>query len=250
MNIEKLKEILGIEDIDDDKLTAVLEAFQEENKGLLATVEATRRDRKTVKDQLKKLKEESAARVEELQEELEELRDAGDPNKDEGGDDGKDSAESKRFSREIREKEREVKKLTEELEASKTRNASLVADRDGALIDREINRAVKELESALEKDGGKKLSPAGRRYLSEVLRHRAKVVEDDDRASVVLPGNDDLDLPPTDYLQDWSHTDEAKDFIVAPNNSGGGSGGSSGGGKTKPEPPKTPAEAVARAMSD
>ena len=234
MDIEKLKAILGIEDIDDAKLQAVLDTMQEENRGLLATVEATRRDKKTVKEQLKKLKDEHAAEIAELKEQMEELRDSGETGKDDG-DDGNGKAELSRLTRELREKEREMKKLVEQLGAANDRIGSLVSERDGALIDREINAAVKELDRALDKDG-KKLSPAGRRYLSEVLRHRARVVEDDDVASVMLPNKDDLDLPPSDYLLDWSRSDEAKDFIVAPNNSGGGSGGGGPvGGDKKPE---------------
>lgn len=232
MDLEKLKEILGIDD--EEKLKAIFDAINGEIQGLVKTKDTLREELKELRKKQKKFESVDLEEIEAMREELEQLRDGADADDDDEANKGKGpKAKSRQELQAL--VERETRKLREEIEKRDSRITALMSSRDQALVEREINHAVEALEATLDKEG-KKLTPAGKRYLNEVMRFRAQVVEEDDEASVVFPSSDGISLPPSEYLQDWSRSDVAKDFIAAPRNSGGGAGGGgSASGDKKPE---------------
>lgn len=56
--------------------------------------------------------------------------------------------------------------------------------------------------------------------------HKAEVIEKDG-APVAMIG----DKPVSDFVKDWSQSDQGKHYVAAPNNGGGGANGSEGEGK-------------------
>ncbi|MFP4212139.1 MAG: hypothetical protein ACLFR8_12915 [Alkalispirochaeta sp.] len=236
MDKKKLKEILSKifgEEVAEELVDTATDEVFSEIEALVRTKDTLRDEVKELRKKTKRYEEIDLDEIEAMRTELEELRD-GATESDDDPDDGKPQKGKNR--QEIQALiDRETRKLKDEIEKRDKRINTLVSTRDSALIDREINGAVEQLEDGLTKDG-KKLTAAGRRYLNEVLRYRAQVVEEDEDATVVFPSSDGINLPPGEYLQDWSRSDAAKDFIAAPQNAGGGSGGSDGtpGGK-KPE---------------
>jgi hypothetical protein len=234
MDKKKLKEILSKifgEDVAEELVDSAADEVFSEIEALVRTKDTLRDEVKDLRKKAKKYEALDLEEIEAMRTELEELRDGASDDDDAAGD--KPKGKSRQEIQALI--DRETRKLQEEIEKRDKRIGTLVSTRDSALIDREINGAVEGLEQGLEKDG-KKLTAAGRRYLNEVLRYRAQVVEDDEDPAVVFPSSDGINLPPGEYLQDWSRSDAAKDFIAAPQNAGGGSGGSGNpSGDKKPE---------------
>lgn len=223
MDAEKLKEILG-DGVEDEKIEAAIAAINEETDGLVKTKDKLREQVKTLDKKLKAFKDVDLEEIESMKAELEELREAAEAEPE--GDTRKISPEERKAI-----EERAVKKAQDQLDALQKKYDELTADRDGVvskyhntLIDRELRKAIDKVN----------VKPEAREVIFRAFRNDARVeVDDDGKEFVHFKNEDNLSLPPEEYLADWAKTDSAKEFIKPPENTGGGAHGGSGSGKGK-----------------
>ncbi|MEX2444496.1 MAG: hypothetical protein WD492_12885 [Alkalispirochaeta sp.] len=228
MEVEKLKEILGIEDDSmDEKLEAAVTAMNEETQNLVKTKDKLREQVKDLDKKLKSFKDVDLEEVETMRTELEELREAANA---EPGETGKKISPEERKAIE----ERAAKKVQDQLDSLQKRYDELEKTHEGAVSKYHNTLVERELRQAIKKNGVK---PEAEDLIFRAFRSDAQVEVDDDGSEFVhFQNKDGLKLPPEEYLADWAKTDSAKEFIKPPENTGGGAHGGGGPGKGKQLP--------------
>lgn len=214
MDPEKLKEILG-DGVEDDKITAVIDAINEETEGLVRTKDKLREQVKDLDKRLKAFKDVDLEEIAQLRAELEDLRNSGDQGDGEGR---KINAEERKAI-----EERATKKLQEQLSSVETRLSEVTSRYHATLSERELRDAIAKVGVKSEAQD----------IIYRAFRNEAKVEDVDGELVVQIKSKDGLNLSPAEFLADWAKTDSAKEFIKAPDHSGGGARGGGGPGKGK-----------------
>lgn len=212
MTIEQLKELTEIED--EERLNAIVAAFDQETQGLVRTKDTLRSQVKDLEKRIKNYDGLDPEKYAEMQEELEQLRDATRKQND-NGEGGNKTGDQELKAME----ERLTKKYTEQLSRKDEDLRATKSELHSMLINIKMREAIEKVGVADEHRG----------LVFEAFRNRAAVDEIDGNRVVQIPTGDGLKLPPDEFFKDWASTDEGKRYIKARVNSGGDARGGSGG---------------------
>jgi len=215
MDLDKLKEILGIEGTEqDEKIEAAIAAINEETAGLVSTKDKLRLQVKDLDKRLKAFKDVDLEAIDGMKTELEELREAAA---------GKGGGVTPEERKELALLQRENKKLNEQVENERKGREIATKQVHDSLKERELRKALKGINVLSEDED----------LIYDAFVNKAKIEEIDGSPVVQFTNKDGLDLPPNEFFADWAKSDSAKRHIRPPDNSGGGARGGSGTGSAK-----------------
>jgi hypothetical protein len=183
-------------------------AADNENKDLAERITRLENTNKALKEEKVVALSKKKGKIEELEGKLKILLDNNGDN---------DYNKSTEYKLRVSELENQIKAISEEKTEFQKNYETVNELYQGSKIDSEISRLL--AESGVTK-------PSYLKTLKSDFSRRAKY---DNETRKVLFQDGEAVVEATDYITNWSKTDEAKDFITADLNTGGGANGGSGG---------------------
>jgi hypothetical protein len=116
--------------------------------------------------------------------------------------------------------DRELTRIKEALKEKEESYKALERDLNDNLISSSLSKVFDQI----------KVDPKHKELLSSAYKGKAIVEVDGKERQVVIQNGDGLGLPAKEYFQKWAESDQGKEYLIKPDNSGANSRGFSQGG--------------------